>query len=56
MEAGQVVRIGDVEAVESAGGLRIQVVGGAELPAHQSFWFAWSQFHPGTAVWSRAAP
>lgn len=56
LEAGRAVRIGDVEAVESAGGLRIQVVGGAELPAHQSFWFAWSQFHPGTAVWSGAAP
>lgn len=56
LAAGKAVRLGDVEAVESAGGLRIQMVGGTELPAHQAFWFAWSQFHPGTAVWSPAGP
>ncbi|HEX7172237.1 MAG TPA: DUF3179 domain-containing (seleno)protein [Candidatus Limnocylindria bacterium] len=56
LAAGRAVRLGEVEAVESAGGLRIRVVGGAELPAHQAFWFAWSQFHPGTAVWSPGAP
>jgi hypothetical protein len=56
LAAGRPVRLGDVQAVESAGGLRIQIVGGAELPAHQAFWFAWSQFHPGTTVWSPSAP
>ncbi len=25
---------------------------GDELAAHQSFWFAWSQFHPDTGLWS----
>ena len=25
--------------------------GGAELPAHEAFWFAWSQFRPDTALW-----
>jgi hypothetical protein len=24
---------------------------GAPLAAHQAFWFAWSQFHPGTQLW-----
>jgi Protein of unknown function (DUF3179) len=33
------------------GGLRVRAIGGRELPAHQAFWFAWSQFHPRTAVW-----
>ncbi len=25
---------------------------GEELVSHESFWFAWSQFHPGTVLWS----
>jgi hypothetical protein len=33
------------------GGLRARI-GAAEIPAHQAFWFAWSQFHPGTALWA----
>ena len=23
------------------------------LPSHEAFWFAWSQFHPGTLLWQR---
>ena len=23
-----------------------------ELPVHQAFWFAWSQFHPDTIAWT----
>lgn len=56
LAAGRTVRLAGVEAVESAGGLRIHAVGGDELPTHQAFWFAWSQFHPGTAVWTSPAP
>lgn len=26
--------------------------GGATLPTQESFWFAWSQFQPGTLLWS----
>ncbi|MBA2632243.1 MAG: DUF3179 domain-containing protein, partial [Chloroflexi bacterium] len=29
-----------------------QLRGGEELPAHEAFWFAWSQFHPETLVWT----
>lgn len=25
---------------------------GVPVAAHQSFWFAWSQFHPGTLIWT----
>jgi hypothetical protein len=32
------------------------VRGGDELPAHQAFWFAWSQFHPETVVWTPLTP
>lgn len=33
-------------------GLRAQDLDGHEVAAHESFWFAWSQFHPDTAVWT----
>jgi hypothetical protein len=52
LAAGGAVAIGEVEAYADAGGIRVRTIGGAELPAHESFWFAWSQFHPGTAVWT----
>ena len=26
---------------------------GEPLAAHQAFWFAWSQFHPETDLWTR---
>ena len=52
LAAGGAVAVGNVEAFADGGGLRIRIVGGAELPAHESFWFAWSQFHPDTAVWT----
>ncbi|MBA2349126.1 MAG: DUF3179 domain-containing protein, partial [Solirubrobacterales bacterium] len=53
LEAGREVRVGDVEVVDDGGGLRVRRAG-KDLPAHESFWFAWAQFHPGTAVWRPA--
>ncbi|MEA1902351.1 MAG: DUF3179 domain-containing (seleno)protein [Actinomycetota bacterium] len=38
--------------VELTDGIRIFGPDGSELTTHQSFWFAWSQFHPGTLLWS----
>ena len=32
-------------------GIRVFDQDGNELPTHQAFWFAWSQFHPDTLVW-----
>lgn len=49
---GQAVTLAGVEVVGEAGGLRARVPDGDELPAHQAFWFAWSQFNPGTLVWT----
>lgn len=34
------------------GGFHAKYSDGASLAAHQSFWFAWSQFHPDTALWT----
>ena len=54
-DGGEVV-VGDVEVAIDGGGLRARVRGGQDLPAHQAFWFAWSQFHPETVVWSPLTP
>ncbi len=35
-----------------AGGIRVHDKDGAAFGSHQAFWFAWSQFHPQTALWS----
>ena len=52
LAAGDAVALAGVELVADGGGLRARSSGGAELPAHQAFWFAWSQFHPDTALWT----
>ena len=36
-----------------AGGIRAVDAAGYDLGSHQAFWFAWSQFHPETALWTR---
>lgn len=38
--------------VRLSDGIRVFDASGNELATHQSFWFAWSQFHPSTLVWS----
>ncbi len=34
-----------------AGGIKAIDDEGSDLGSHQAFWFAWSQFHPQTALW-----
>ncbi|MEL6915846.1 MAG: DUF3179 domain-containing (seleno)protein [Pseudomonadota bacterium] len=48
---GRAVRFEDIEIVLTAGGLKAQRVDGSDPGGHDAFWFAWSQFHPDTAVW-----
>ena len=55
LERGETVALAGVELFADGGGLRARASDGGELPAHQAFWFAWSQFHPGTALWSRSS-
>ncbi len=52
---------GDVEhagvrLLAAGGGLVAETVAGESLVSHQSFWFAWSQFHPDTELWLGSAP
>ena len=49
---GEPVRLGGVEVRRDAGGLRA-FAGKTELISHEAFWFAWSQFKPGTELWQR---
>jgi hypothetical protein len=53
LAAGRPVAFGGVE-LHDDGGLRATDADGRELVSHQSFWFAWSQFHPSTDLWAPA--
>ncbi|MEE2636431.1 MAG: DUF3179 domain-containing (seleno)protein, partial [Acidobacteriota bacterium] len=52
VEAGEPVILAGVTLRRDSGGLRA-FAGEAEVPAHEAFWFAWSQFHPETRLWER---
>ncbi|MGB3735851.1 MAG: DUF3179 domain-containing (seleno)protein [Ilumatobacter sp.] len=52
--AGDPVELGGVELRQSGDGLvAVDAESGDEITAHEAFWFAWSQFHPGTLLWER---
>lgn len=40
-----------VEVEFEGGGLRASL-GNEAVASHEAFWFAWSQFHPDTLLWS----
>ncbi len=50
---GEQIEFENIRLVLEAGGIRAVDAAGSDLGSHQAFWFAWSQFHPGTALWSR---
>jgi Protein of unknown function (DUF3179) len=52
LTAGEPVRMGGVEVRRAAGGMRA-FSGKTEVVSHEAFWFAWSQFSPGTGLWTR---
>ncbi|MCU0261496.1 MAG: DUF3179 domain-containing protein [Ilumatobacteraceae bacterium] len=50
---GAEVAAGGVVLESDGGGLRARsTASGRELPAHEARWFAWSQFRPGTVLWT----
>ena len=49
---GEPVVVSGVQLVLDGGGVRAVDQNGADLGSHQAFWFAWSQFYPGTDLWS----
>lgn len=48
---GEAIEVDGVKLVLDGGGVRAVDSDGADLGSHQSFWFAWSQFHPDTELW-----
>ncbi len=53
LAAGDPVEQNGVELKDDGGGLRaIDVASGEPLASHESFWFAWNQFHPATGLWA----
>jgi hypothetical protein len=54
LAADEVVRAAGLELVVDGGGLRaLDAATGDPVSSHESFWFAWSQFHPSTELWER---
>jgi len=51
LSKGAEVQQDGVQLLQAAGGLRAVDAMGKPLPSHEAFWFAWSQFHEGTALW-----
>jgi len=51
LEDGKAVELARVRLELDGDGLRAVLDTGADVVSHQAFWFAWSQFHPGTVVW-----
>jgi hypothetical protein len=37
----------------NAGGIQAVDLDGTDVGSHQAFWFAWSQFHPETELWTQ---
>jgi hypothetical protein len=51
LQEGGDVMVDGITAMLDGDGIRVVGADG-ELPAHQAYWFAWSQFHPTTVVWT----
>lgn len=45
------IDMGGVTIVREGGGFTASLADGTPVAAHESFWFAWSQFHPETLIW-----
>jgi len=48
---GEEIVFENVRLELDAGGIRAVDADGSDIGSHQAFWFAWSQFHPDTALW-----
>jgi hypothetical protein len=51
MADGDTVALAGVRVITDGAGLLVETLDGETVASHQSFWFAWSQFHPDTLLW-----
>ena len=52
LQGGVEIAVENVRLVLEADGIRAVDANGTDLGSHQAFWFAWSQFHPETELWT----
>jgi len=52
LKNGVKIKHENVRLVLDSGGIKAVDSDGADLGSHQAFWFAWSQFHPDTKLWT----
>jgi hypothetical protein len=52
LAAGRAVSHAGVRLVPDGDGMRATSAAGDGLVSHEAFWFAWSHFHPTTALWA----
>lgn len=52
LSRGQSVTFENIHLKLDAGGIKAVDANGKDLGSHQAFWFAWSQFHPKTELWT----
>ncbi len=53
LSRGDDIVVENVRLELDAGGIKAVDEDGSDLGSHQAFWFAWSQFHPDTELWSQ---
>ena len=53
LKGGEDIAFENVRLKLEAGGVKAIDEDGSDLGSHEAFWFAWSQFHPGTALWPK---
>ena len=51
LQSGDQITYENVRLELDAGGVKAVGTDGSNLGSHQAFWFAWSQFYPGTDLW-----
>lgn len=51
LKRGEEIAFENIRLKLDAGGVRAVDADGGDVGGHQAFWFAWSQFHPETALW-----
>ncbi len=51
LRSGHDIAYENIRLTLDGGGVRAVDSDGSDLVSHQAFWFAWSQFHPQTALW-----
>ena len=53
LSRGEPVTFENLQLVLEAGGIKALDEDGSDVGSHEAFWFAWSQFHPETVLWSQ---